>query len=241
MPQGVTAVVPTRPRLGFSIESLVGGSAEDKRRSVSPPCPKMPESPPTSVHDNSFFQRELMLAREQNIREQIMRDQLLRDHLTKEQVREHRSREILQSIVENHNRASPPRVSPNRTNSPPHFDEESPLGKKVSSTPPSSPITSLQNFPHLISGMPGLNLPPHLLSIASPGTPPHPLNSPLVPHPLLAQQQMQHLPGTPLPAVPGPREYPLYPWLMSRHAGRMMVPFPGENLKYFTNKIIFKK
>ena len=227
MPQGATAVVSTRPRLGFSIESLVGGGGgtDEKRRSLSPPCnTKMPESPPSSLHEHPFFQREILLAREQTLREQMIRDQIIREHLSKEPSSREQVQRDLQALVD---RSASPLTSPNRSASPLHYDDESPISKKPT-TPPTSPISSLQNIHPLIPSM-GINLPPHLLSIGTPGSPHHPLNSPLMHHQLLAQQQMQHLSGTPLPPVPGPREYPLYPWLMSRHAGRMMAPgFPGK-------------
>ncbi|KAK8747225.1 hypothetical protein OTU49_016694 [Cherax quadricarinatus] len=213
MPQAPTPVVPTRPRLGFSIESLVG-CGDEKRSAASPPAlayTKLPESPPhSSPRDlgSLGLPREFFLAREQQIRDQI-RDQLLKEQL----FRVHQARQ------ESTHQPLSPLTSPVRTHSPNthhHHDDD-----KKPSSPLTSPVASLPP-PNFLSGA-GVPLPPQLLPLSGHTMHPH-LPTPLMPHPLLTQGQVPQL-GTPLP--PCPRDYPLYPWLLSRH-GRIFPPgFPG--------------
>ncbi|KAG7158539.1 homeobox protein EMX1-like [Homarus americanus] len=209
MPQAPTPVVPTRPRLGFSIESLVG-CGDEKRRSASPPAPgftKLPESPPHHSPrevGSLALPREFLLVREQQLREQL-RDQLLKEQLFR----------VQQARQEPYQPPSP-LTSPVRAHSPnTQVDED-----KKESSPLTSPVSLPP--PSFLQGS-GVHLPPHLLSLGG-HTMPH-LPAPLMPHPLLAQGQVPQL-GTPLP--PSPRDYPLYPWLLSPRHGRIFPPgFPG--------------
>ncbi|XP_076068471.1 uncharacterized protein LOC143040905 [Oratosquilla oratoria] len=235
MPQAPTAVVSTKPRLGFSIESLVGngggggdgggGGGDEKRRSASPPIlgiTKVPESPTHRTPDAfpAAFPRELLLAREQQLREQIFREQIIRDHFLREQQHHLRDAQIRNTEL----RPSPV-TSPVRTHSPLTPEDEK---KPLPLTPSSSPTSQSQIFnPHILSS--GNPLPPHLLPLTNPNLPPH-LGNPLVPHPLLGPAS--HL-GTPLPPVPGPREYPLYPWLLSSRSRVFPPGFPGPDFPTF--------
>ncbi|XP_068206516.1 homeobox protein EMX1-like [Palaemon carinicauda] len=221
MPQAPTPVVPTRPRLGFSIESLVGCGDEKRTTSVSPPAPghtKLPESPPHfPSRDISALNlsREFFLVREQQLRDQL-RDQVIKEHLLRvQQAKE--SRETQQHSL----LSSSPLTSPLRTHSPVSsaLSEE----EKKTSPPPTSPV-SLPPQHNFLPGA-GVPLPPQLLPLGGHNMPPH-LPSHLMHHPLLSPGQVPQL-GTPLPPAPGPRDYPLYPWLLSRH-GRIFPPgFPG--------------
>lgn len=91
---------------------------------------------------------------------------------------------------------------------------------------PTSVPTSLSHHvaPSLHS-LPGLHMPQalHLATLlphgGAPGLPT------AIPPVLLGQ--MPHL-GTPLPPAPGPREFPLYPWLLSRHSRLFGHRFPGK-------------
>jgi len=112
-----------------------------------------------------------------------------------------------------------PITSPVRTHSPTYEDIE----KKI--TPPTSPVPQqpIPFMPTQLTSSP--QFPPQLFQLQNQAIPPH-MPTPLLPHQLLAAQQNQlnHL-GTPLPPHPG-REYPLYPWLLSRQ-GRIFPPgFP---------------
>lgn len=217
MPQAPTPVVPTRPRLGFSIESLVG-CGDEKRRSASPPAvgfTKLPESPPhpTSPRDSPgslTLPRDFLLAREQQFRDQL-RDQLLKEQILR-----------VQQALPQHRTS--PLTSPGRTHSPRdnhHLQEEE---KKTSSPSTPPPLPNPLPPPNFLPGS-GMPLPPQLLPLGGHTIQPH-LPTPLMPHPLLAQGQVPQL-GTPLPPAPCPRDYPLYPWLLSRH-GRIFPPgFPG--------------
>ncbi|XP_064094735.1 homeobox protein EMX1-like [Macrobrachium nipponense] len=232
MPQAPTPVAPTRPRLGFSIESLVG-CGEEKRRSVSPPSvpghTKLPESPPHHHPSRDIpalnLSREFFLVREQQLREQL-RDQFIKEHLLRvQQAKETRDAQQQQ----HHHQQSlltSPLTSPIRSHSPVGglipTDEDKKTTTSSSSTPPTSPVT-LPPQPGFLPGS-GIALPPQLLPLGAPNMPPH-LPTPLMHHPLLSPGQVPQL-GTPLPPAPGPRDYPLYPWLLSRH-GRIFPPgFP---------------
>lgn len=76
-----------------------------------------------------------------------------------------------------------------------------------------------------LHSLPGLHMPQalHLATLlphgGAPGLPA------AIPPVLLGQ--MPHL-GTPLPPAPGPREFPLYPWLLSRHSRLFGHRFPGK-------------
>ncbi|KAK3851144.1 hypothetical protein Pcinc_019833 [Petrolisthes cinctipes] len=208
MPQAPTPAVPTRPRLGFSIESLVG-CGEDKRPPPSPPPPgitKLPESPPHQPQrdfSGLYLPREILLAREQQLREQL-RDQLLKEQLLR----------VQQARQEPQHRVSP-LTSPRPRSPSIHYDDE----KKAP-----SPLTHIVHPPHNFQPGSGLQLPPQLLPLGH-HMPPH-LPSPLMHHPLLTQGQVPPL-GAPLPPTSCHRDYPLYPWLLSRH-GRIFPPgFPG--------------
>ncbi|XP_037780798.1 homeotic protein empty spiracles-like [Penaeus monodon] len=212
MPQAPTPVVPTRPRLGFSIESLVG-CGDEKRASVSPPAPGLTKLPDTLPHQQVLREaglnlpRDFLLAREQHLRDQL-RDQLLKEQLLRVQ-------QARDSRLE-HPHTSPLTSPTQRTLSPISHTEDD----KKATPPPTSPASlPPPNFPG--SGM----HPPQLLPLGGYAMHPH-VSSPLMHHPLLAQGQVPQL-GTPLPPAPGPRDYPLYPWLLSRH-GRIFPPgFPG--------------
>ncbi|MPC07706.1 hypothetical protein E2C01_000271 [Portunus trituberculatus] len=90
---------------------------------------------------------------------------------------------------------------------------------------PTSVPTSL---PHHVApslhSLPGLHVPQalHLATLLPHGGPP---GLPTAIPPVLLGQ-MPHL-GTPLPPAPGPREFPLYPWLLSRHSRLFGHRFPG--------------
>ncbi|XP_045136001.1 homeotic protein empty spiracles-like [Portunus trituberculatus] len=209
MPQAPTPVVPTRPRLGFSIESLVG-CGDEKRASTSPPAlglTKLAESPPHQPprdFTNIGLPREFLLVREQQIRDQL-RDQLLKEQLQR----------VQQAHQESNLRTSP-FTSPVRTQSPSQCDDD----KKAA-----SPLTSPTSLPppSLLPGT-GMHLPSQLLPLGGHTGHPH-LPSHLMPHHLLAQ--VPQFPGTPMPPVSCHRDYPLYPWLLSRQ-GRIFPPgFPG--------------
>ncbi|XP_063859003.1 homeotic protein empty spiracles-like [Scylla paramamosain] len=96
---------------------------------------------------------------------------------------------------------------------------------------PTSVPTSL---PHHVApslhSLPGLHMPQalHLATLlphgGAPGLPT------AIPPVLLGQ--MPHL-GTPLPPAPGPREFPLYPWLLSRHSRLFGHRFPGPDFPSF--------
>ncbi|XP_071539878.1 uncharacterized protein [Panulirus ornatus] len=160
---------PTRPKLGFSIDSIVGRGEEDSRESP-PPSPGSQrgspghKSPPRSLHD-----------------------------LQKTQVR---------------------------------------IPEPIHPLVPTSVPTSLAHHPAAappLPTLPGLHVPQalHLAALLPPGGAPglHPAV-----HPVLLGQ-MPHL-GTPLPPAPGPREFPLYPWLLSRH--RLFGHrFPGPDFPSF--------
>lgn len=212
MPQAPTPVVPTRPRLGFSIESLVG-CGDDKRASASPPAPgltKLAESPPHQPPrdlGSLGLPREFFLVREQQLRDQL-RDQLLKEQLLR-----------VQQAHQEPNPRTSPLTSPTRTHSPPssQYEDEkkapSPLTSPVSLPPPSL--------------LPGSGMPLHsqLLPLGS-HTGHHHLPAHLMPHPLLTHGQVPQLHGGHMPPA-APRDYPLYPWLLSRH-GRIFPPgFPG--------------
>ncbi|XP_066943718.1 homeotic protein empty spiracles-like [Macrobrachium rosenbergii] len=166
---------PSRPKLGFSIDSIVGRGSVDSRGSPPPPSPGSPrgspraKSPIESVHD-------------------------------------------LQKT---------------------HVRVPEPIHPFVPTSVPTSVPASLAHHPltapHLHS-IPGLHV-PHALNLAAllPPGGTHGIPS-AVPPVLLGQ--MSHL-GTPLPPAPGPREFPLYPWLLSRH-GRLFAPrFPGPDFPSF--------
>ncbi|KAG0722221.1 Homeotic protein empty spiracles [Chionoecetes opilio] len=210
MPQAPTPVVPTRPRLGFSIESLVG-CGDEKRASVSPPTPgitKLAESPPYQPprdFGNLGLPREFFLVREQQLRDQL-RDQLLKEQLQRVQQAHH---EV--------NTRTSPFTSPTRT--------QSPISQCDDDKKAPSPLTSPISFPPpgFLPGS-GMHLPSQLLPLGGHAGHPH-LPAHLMPHPLLTQ--MPQLQGTPLPPAACQRDYPLYPWLLSRH-GRFFPPgFPG--------------
>lgn len=148
----------------------------------------------------------------------MVREQQLRDHLRDQLLKEQLFR--VQQARQEPQQPSSPVTSPVRTHSPNiHHDDD----KKASSPLPSP--ASLPP-PNLLPGS-GVPLPPQLLPLGGHTMPPH-LPTPLMPHPLLAQGQVSQL-GTPLPPAPCPRDYPLYPWLLSRH-GRVFPPgFPGAH------------
>ncbi|XP_045609450.1 homeotic protein empty spiracles [Procambarus clarkii] len=81
-----------------------------------------------------------------------------------------------------------------------------------------------------LQALPGLHMPQalHLAALLPPGAG-HGLHH-AVPPVLLGQ--MPHL-GTPLPPAPGPREFPLYPWLLSRHSRLFGHRFPGPDFPTF--------
>ena len=210
MPQAPTPVVPTRPRLGFSIESLVG-CGDEKRASASPPAPgltKLAESPPHQLprdFGNIGLPREFFLVREQQLRDQI-RDQLLKEQLQR----------VQQAHQESNLRTSP-YTSPTRTQSPSSQCDDD----KKAPSPLTSPIPLPP--PSFLPGS-GMHLPSQLLPLGAHTGHPH-LPAHLMPHPLLTQ--VPQFPGTPMPPASSPRDYPLYPWLLSRH-GRIFPPgFPG--------------
>lgn len=154
---------PTRPKLGFSIDSIVGRGGIESRRSP-PPSPGSPrDSPRTRSPLGSH------------------------SDLQKPQVR---VPEPIHPLV-------PSSVAPSL---PPH-------------APP--PLHALH----------GLHMPQalNLAALLPPGG--HPGLPATVPPMLLGQ--MPHL-GTPLPPAPGPREFPLYPWLLSRHSRLLGHRFPGR-------------
>ncbi|XP_063587370.1 homeotic protein empty spiracles-like [Penaeus indicus] len=98
---------------------------------------------------------------------------------------------------------------------------------------PTSVPTSLPQHPtaaHPLHLLPGLHVPHalHLAALLPPGGA-HSLPT-AVPPGLLGQ--MSHL-GTPLPPAPGPREFPLYPWLLSRHGRFFAHRFPGPDFPSF--------
>ncbi|KAK7085261.1 Homeobox protein emx2 [Halocaridina rubra] len=230
MPQAPTPVVPTRPRLGFSIESLVGcGDSEKQRSSVSPPAlghTKLPESPPHHAISREIsalnLPREFLLAREQQLRdqlrEQLLKEQLLRVHQAREAGRQEQLQQQLHQQQHHSSVHSSPLRSPVRSHSPlSHSNED----EKKTTPPPTSPASLPP--PNFLPGA-GVPLPPQLIPLGNHNVPHH-LPSPLMHHPLLSPGQVPQL-GTPLPPVPGPRDYPLYPWLLSRH-GRIFPPgFP---------------
>ncbi|KAK8747228.1 hypothetical protein OTU49_016698 [Cherax quadricarinatus] len=98
---------------------------------------------------------------------------------------------------------------------------------------PTSVPTSLAHHPGAIpplQALPGLHMPQalHLAALLPPGAA-HGMHH-SVPPVLLGQ--MPHL-GTPLPPAPGPREFPLYPWLLSRHTRLFGHRFPGPDFPTF--------
>ncbi|KAB7504195.1 Homeotic protein empty spiracles [Armadillidium nasatum] len=179
MPQAPTPIAATRPRLSYSIDSLVGN---DKRASPSPPLQsltKLPDSPNSTENSN----------------------------------------------LENRLLTSP--GTPGRPTSPSHYEEDT---KKNATPPPTSPIQHPQIPPVLPSV--GVPISPHILTLNNASTYPS-LGSPLISHHPLLTTPSGHPLGTPLPPSPGPREYPLYPWLLSRH-GRIFPPgFPGPEFPTF--------
>lgn len=76
-----------------------------------------------------------------------------------------------------------------------------------------------------LHSLPGLHMPQalHLATLLPHGGAP---GLPAAIPPMLLGQ-MPHL-GTPLPPAPGPREFPLYPWLLSRHSRLFGHRFPGK-------------
>ncbi|XP_042240902.1 homeotic protein empty spiracles-like [Homarus americanus] len=98
---------------------------------------------------------------------------------------------------------------------------------------PTSVPTSLAHHPAAIPSLQtlhGLHVPQalHLAALLPPGTA-HGLHPAM--HPVLLGQMPQL--GTPLPPAPGPREFPLYPWLLSRHSRLFGHRFPGPDFPSF--------
>ncbi|KAL7630100.1 UNVERIFIED_CONTAM: hypothetical protein RMT77_019765 [Armadillidium vulgare] len=227
MPQAPTPIAATRPRLSYSIDSLVGN---DKRASPSPPLQsltKLPDSPNSTENSNLLFSREFLIAREQFMRNHLFREQLNREQQSREQRanRESLQRDYILKDLENRLLTSP--GTPGRPTSPSHYEEDT----KKNATPPStSPIQHPQIPPVLPSV--GVPISPHILTLNNASTYPS-LGSPLISHHPLLTTPSGHPLGTPLPPSPGPREYPLYPWLLSRH-GRIFPPgFPGPEFPTF--------
>ncbi|XP_076068470.1 homeobox protein EMX1-like [Oratosquilla oratoria] len=164
---------PSRPKLGFSIDSIVGRVGVDSRGSPPPspgsPCRSpRPKTPPVSV---SELRRPLV-----RVPEPI------------------------------HPFNTPTSVS---AALPPQFQ---------GGVPP-------------LPNLPGLPVHPALplAALFHPGSPA--AGGPPPVHPLLLGQ-VPHL-GTPLPPSPGPREFPLYPWLLSRHGRLFGHRFPGPDFPSF--------
>ncbi|KAF2365338.1 Homeobox domain [Trinorchestia longiramus] len=110
------------------------------------------------------------------------------------------------------------------------------LKKSQASSPPLSSNLSHNTFINPLPGPILPTLPPQFMTLAGGGGGPTPIQipTPLVQHPLLGgglpQGLAANIPnlsaglGTPLPAVP--RDFPLYPWLMSRHGRAFPQAFP---------------
>ena len=150
----------SRPKLGFSIDSLVGRKNQHEPSSSPPPSPGSPRRSPSPRSPTGVFQ-------------DVLKPML-------------RIPEPIHPLLQN-----------------------------------STPQQHLPGMGHGLGGLPGLNnhpafnlaaLLPHSQSMPTP-LPPVLLGPPL---------------GQPLPPSHGPREYPLYPWLLSR--GRLFGHrFPGED------------